>query len=485
MNIFKRPMLYAAIVSIMASVMWLYSINPIAVFLISAAIFLFLIFKFRDYKYITVLLAVLLFALSLYSEIDKIKQLDSLNQKEICGEFLIISEPNAYEKNNQIILKSIDCDDIPKNTKILVPYADVNDFDIGDKIYAELKLKQINSKSRFYNYGNGIYVNAGINDYHNLNGNDKFYSFFAEIRNYVKNILVTKFDGDSSGLMLAITTGDKTYLSDDFLLNVKETGISHIIVVSGMHLSIIISSVFLFLDKFFYNKYIRAFLSITLVLLISGICGNTMSVARASAMFLIGSLAPIFNRDKDMLSSLLTSVVLILIITPFAVVNISFLLSVLATVAVVWLLPFYSMVFIKKFNIKSTGIKIVLEMILTSMLAMVLTFPTSISLFGYASIVAPLTNVLVTYFITFSLVLNCVGILLSVVPFISYLADILLCVSNICCKIVVFVVNLIAELSITIAIMPKMFVWFSIGLIFIIIAYMYYYQYKNDKKGSE
>ncbi len=486
MNIFKRPMLYAVVVCSLTAALWLYSINPILVFLLSAALFIFLIFKFNKYKYITVLLAVLLFGTSLYTETDKIKEVNLLDGKEVSGEFVVTSEPVIYEKYNQIILKTEKSDDIPQNVKLLVYSDNTREYKAGDKFYAFLKISAIDNDSdnRFYNYGYGIYATASIEYYRDLNQKDVFYSFFGNVRSYVKNTISNNFDVDSAGLMLAITTGDKSLLSDSFLMKVKETGISHVIVVSGMHLSIIISAAFLLFDRMFYNKYLKAILSVAFVLLISGICGNTISVMRAGAMFLIGAFAPIFNRDKDMLSSLLTAVVLLLIMSPFAIVNVSFLLSVLATLAIIWVLPFYSNVLVAKFHINSKIIITLIEMILASVFALIFTLPVIISTFGYTSVVAPITNLSVTYFVTFGLIFSCLGLILSPIPIVGYVGKILMTASDFCCKTVVFLVNKISSLPITIAIMPRWFVWIAIGFVLIIIALMYHYQYEFKKKGK-
>ena len=69
-------------------------------------------------------------------------------------------------------------------------------------------------------------------------------------------------------MLSALTIGDKSLISDDFSHNVKTTGISHVVVVSGMHLSIIMSAIFFIVDKLFYNKYLKCGLSILFIILI-------------------------------------------------------------------------------------------------------------------------------------------------------------------------------------------------------------------------
>lgn len=484
MNIFKRPMFYAAIVCTVASVMSINFINPSIVLCISIVALLFIVFRFKKYRYITVILAIILFVVSLNYENAKIKTVNSYDGQKITGEFLIDTEPVSFDDYNQVTFKTVNSKELPKGVKLLVFDSKKHNNKIGDIVTADLIIKSIDADSefRFYDYGNGIYATANIKQQSNTQKQDKLYKFFGKIRTYVKNTISKNFGGDSAGLLLAVTTGDKSLLSDDFSLSVKATGISHIIVVSGMHLSIVLMAVFFIIDRLFYNKYIRTILSVFIVVIIAGVCGSTMSIMRAGTMFLISAFAPMFNRERDILSSLLTAVVLVLIITPFAVVNISFLLSVLATLAIVWVLPFYSDLLVKNYKIKSKIIVTILNMALASIFAMVFTLPVTIKTFGYASVVAPIVNIIVTYPITLILVLSCLGLVLYPIPFVEYIGYGFLYLANLCCEAVVFIVNKIANLPITVAILPQSAFWLSIAIIFIIVAYMYFYNYKSKKK---
>ena len=304
----------------------------------------------------------------------------------------------------------------------------------------------------------------------------------GSIRAYVKNTIYSHFKGNTAGLLLALTTGDKSLLSDSFLLNVKTTGISHIIVVSGMHLSIIMSAVFWCLDGLFYNKYVRSLLSTAFVILIFAVCGFTMSITRAGAMFIIAGLAPVFNRDNDSLSSLLTAVTAVLIGAPFAIVNISFQLSVLSTLAIIWVVPFYYRVIVERFNISSKILKAVTSVLLCSIFAIIFTLPVTIKSFGFVSLVSPLTNLLITYPVTIALVANIVALLLFVLPIIKFLSYPLFLIADLCTKFIIVTVNTISKLPITVAVLPKSAFWWSIMLIVAVIGYMYFYQYKKRKR---
>ncbi len=483
MDILKRPMLLAAVVCSVVAAISLFELTVAFVILaLSIIVMLFAIIG-KHYKYIVVLFTVILFTVSLIFQFVRIDMVDIHHGEMIRGRFLVTEEPSDYGEYNTVTLKTDECDAVSKGVKILAFDYKKTKFKMGDIINANLKLSSIekNNKYRISDYGSGIYATANSQKLEATGEYNFLYKAAGEIRNYVKKTVSTRFSGDTAGLLLALTTGEKSLLSDKFLDNVKTTGISHVIVVSGMHLSIIMAAVFWCLDRLFYNKYIRALLSVFMVVLISAVCGFTMSIIRAGAMFVIAGLAPVFNRENDSLNSLLTAVTVVLIGAPFAVVNVSFQLSVLSTLALVWIVPFYYKIIIEKFNISSKIIKSILAAVLCSVFAIIFTLPVTIRVFGYVSVVAPITNIIISYPIMIALIFNVTALLIFAVPIIKVISYPLFGVAGLCSKFIIIVVNKIAKLPITVAVLPKSAFWLSIVLIAAVIGYLYYYKYKKKR----
>ncbi len=486
MNILKRPMLIAALVCCVAASVSLYDIS-IAVKIVAVAVLsLIILIFFGKLKYIIVAVTVIIFAVNLFVQFNKIEQIKTFDAQKVSGRFLVTDEPLEYENFNIFTLKTTDGKTLPKDTKYLVFDYKKTQLYCGDIIDATVKITAIEDgdEFRFYDYGNGIYATASVVSFEKTNLYNRFYKFAGDIRSYVKNAINQRFSGDTAGLLLALTTGDKSLISKEFSLNVNSTGISHVIVVSGMHLSIIMMAAFLLVDRLFYNKYMCSLLSIGAIVVIGAVCGFTMSVIRAGVMFIIGGLAPLFNRDNDALSSLLTAVTVVLAAAPFAIVNISFQLSVLSTLALIWLVPFYSR-FITKFYKDIKILRIVTDIGLCSVFAIIFTLPVTIKTFGYVSVVAPITNLLINYPVTVALVFNIGALVLSAIPFMKILSNVLFWVAGLASQFTVFIVNKIAELPITTAILPQRVLWFSIALIAAVIAFVYVYEYKLKKKRSD
>lgn len=483
MNILKRPMFFAALVCCVAAAISLFVKTMAYIIIAVALIILAVIIVRKNYKYITVAVAVVLFFINLIFQFAQIENISKYDNKQVNGRFLVVSEPEPYENFNTVTLQVESSSDLPKGTKYLVFDYKQSKLKMGDIIDAALKLSVVDryDEYRLSDYSNGIYATATAQELEKTGDYNNFYRIAGSIRTYVKETVSSHFDGNTAGLLVALTTGDRTLLSDEFLANVKTTGISHVIVVSGMHLSIIMMAIFWCLDRLFYNKYIRSLLSVAAVVLISAVCGFTMSIIRAGVMFIIAGLAPVFNRDNDSLSSLLTAVTAVLIGAPFAIFNISFQLSVLSTLAIIWVVPFYYRAITQRFNISSKIIKTLISIVLCSIFAMVFTLPITIKIFGYVSVVAPITNLLVTYPITMALVFNISALCLSVVPIIKFLSYPLFWIAGLCSRFIVFAVNALAELPITVAVLPKSAFWWSLLLIAIVIGYMYFYEFKKKR----
>ncbi len=478
MDILKRPMFFAAIGCCLASAISIFVMTISYLFIaITIAFLIFIAVYYKKYKYITVVLAIVLFTVSLIVEFTKINNLNEHNGEKITGSFLVTEETVDHGLFNSVTLKEVSCDSIPNNIKILIFDYEKTELKTGEIVNATLKLSVVDeySKYRISDYGNGIYATASLSEIEKSGDYNPFYKTAGNIRSYVINTVTSRFNDDTAGLLVALTTGDKTLLSDKFLGNIKTTGISHVVVVSGMHLAIIMMAIFWCMDRLFYNKYIRCVLSIISVFIISAVCGFTMSILRAGVMFVIAGLAPVFNRDNDSLNSLLTAVTIVLIGAPFAILNVSFQLSVLSTLAIIWVVPFYSRLIKERFSIKSKIIKVLVDTFLCSISAIIFTLPVTIKIFGYISIVSPLTNFIISYPVMIALIFNIAALIVSAIPLLKIFCEILFFVAGLSSRFIVYSVNTIAKLPITVAVLPKSAFWWSVLLIAGVIGYMYYH----------
>ena len=145
----------------------------------------------------------------------------------------------------------------------------------------------------------------------------------------------TCLPGQAAGIMSAMAVGEKAMLDADVRTLFQRAGISHILAISGMHISMIGMGVYTLLRKF-RHPYVRCALITTGMLMIYGsMIGMGVSASRAIGMFLLYLLSQCLGRGYDTCSALAVLSTLLLVENPFLLDDVSFQFSFLAVFAVV------------------------------------------------------------------------------------------------------------------------------------------------------
>ncbi len=427
-------------------------------------------------KLIIVILGIFAISLSALNTYSKIDKLNSLVGESIKTEFIALSDTKNYESFVSVEAIAVGDSYIPKNTKLsILSFDETNVIKTGDRFIAAVKLSGYNDhKLKEYYYGNGIYASCVLDELVSFKGTVSFLRLIGNVRSFVSTTINKAFSDERAGFLIALTIGDKDYMSADFNNTFKEIGVSHIVVVSGLHLSIILGSLFMLLDRFFYNKYIRCVISAFAVLLIAAICGFTLSIFRAGFMFLISALAPLFKREADSLSSLGLAVVIILFISPFAALSVSFQLSVLATLAIISVSGFYADMVIQKFKITNRLLAEITKCLCISIFAMLFTLPVLVKTFGFVSVITPVSNLLITFPATYSLISTILGLILYYIFPFDFVLKAVFIPAGVFSKLIIIITEFLARLPITTVVTSNFTFCFSIILIIVSIAYMIY-----------
>lgn len=151
-------------------------------------------------------------------------------------------------------------------------------------------------------------------------------------------MLDTAVPKDASGFLRALITGDRSGLSAGVRGDLSAAGVSHVIAISGMHVSILIA----FLCMLGNRRVFNLILCIPVLFLFVLMTGGSPSVIRAAVMQLILMLAPLFRREEDVPTSMSAAAFLLLLFDPGLILNVSFLMS-FGAVAGIYLLsgPMY------------------------------------------------------------------------------------------------------------------------------------------------
>ena len=144
---------------------------------------------------------------------------------------------------------------------------------------------------------------------------------------------------DTGGVLAAMTVGDRSGLSAQLRSAYRGAGLSHVLVVSGMHVSILCGDV---LGRLLPNRKkrlrgytgrrVRALFSAVMALLLVGVTGFTPSVLRAAGAVWLSALGVWVYGPPDALTSLGVAGVLMTAGNSYAVCDVGFQLSFAAVV---------------------------------------------------------------------------------------------------------------------------------------------------------
>lgn len=244
-------------------------------------------------------------------------------------------------KTKEITVTDTEITDIPKSIKLRLSASESWECDVYEDVELQVKFKESN-KSRFskHNIACGFYIDATPDeDSVKALGSETrpWYSFVYSIRENVYHKLLSVLDKDSSSLLMALLLGDKSSMDRAIQEGFREAGLSHLIVVSGLHLSIISGFIFKVFSCFIKDKKIPAGITIAMILIYAVITGFAYSVIRSAVMNIIWLGSYFVHRKPSSINSLGLAGLIITGVNPLSISNLSFILSFLATLGIITL----------------------------------------------------------------------------------------------------------------------------------------------------
>ena len=159
---------------------------------------------------------------------------------------------------------------------------------------------------------------------------------FADELNLALDAILDKAIGkESSGLSRAILLGNKDALSAAEDRDIRYVGVSHLLALSGMHLTILIGNIGLLLSYLGVPKRPRLLILAVLTSMYVVLTGMQMSMIRSAIMLFMAYLGFFIGRNREMLTSLFFSVALMCMVCPEAVFDIGLQLSFLSMLGMV------------------------------------------------------------------------------------------------------------------------------------------------------
>lgn len=230
------------------------------------------------------------------------------------------------------------------------------------------------------------------------------YGRLLHLRETIGNHIALLFPnapGEAKGMIL----GDVSDIDDEMMLAFRDTGIAHLLSVSGLHVSMLAVAFSLLFRR---NAWVRFAAVAVFCALYAAITAFSPPVVRSGIMLLVGLLAFPLRRRLDAVSALAASFVLILLYNPYALWNAGFQLSYVAVLSMILLASMFQKP-LARLGSSASGL-------LGASTAVVIgTLPTSCYFFGQAQFLSLVTNLFVIPISGVFLIPAVLGVLLSFV----------------------------------------------------------------------
>lgn len=208
-----------------------------------------------------------------------------------------------------------------------------------------------------------------------------FWQWIYRIKAQVLFILQQSISSkDELGIAEALLIGYKEDLDKDLVQAYSNTGVVHIIAISGLHLGIIYMLLLLLFNRIPVvkkSKWVKAIGILVGLWLFTLITGASASVLRSAVMFSFMVMGEQAGKKSSMYNSLAVSAVVLLVYNPYLLWDVGFQLSYLAVVGIVaFQKPIYNW-----WYIQNKWVDKVWRLTAVSLAAQLLTFPVCIYYF--------------------------------------------------------------------------------------------------------
>lgn len=306
---------------------------------------------------------------------------------------------SKYDKNANIVSGTITSYQIKDGyTKIqitgteplIINYSEEKEFKLGQKIKAqgEFKIPKENTTWNLFNYRKYL---LSLNIKYIFNADkitilNKKISLPYQIKNKIISYINTF---KSSSHLHAFILGNDDYLDETTKNSYQKNGITHLLAISGMNITLISAIILKIVNFFIKNKtisYLIVFLSLVFFLFLTGL---VPSILRAICLFIILTINKQLNLKIKTIYLLILLFSFFLFVNPYYLYNLGFLLS--------FIISFYLIIFSKLISTSQSFLK---ELFTINIIAFLASTPLLIKNFFEINILSPVINCLFTPFVS-------------------------------------------------------------------------------------
>lgn len=375
--------------------------NQTVAVVLTATVFFCLLLLFKKTRKnklaLTILLSVAIFSTSFILTQSKYVKLANENMhKEVKG--VVYQTPTNSDYANTYIIKIYG-----EDYKIRYISEYDREFKQGDIVSGKITLQENKENIDYFEsaLASKIYFNCFEDDENKLdltNNKSMIYYYSGMVKEWFVNVVTQYLPCESGAIANAMAIGDKTGLAYETVTTFNYSGISHLLVVSGLHLSLWSLGIIKILQK---KEKIRKYVVLIGLMCLIGysvLTGLSVSVVRAGLMVGFVLIGKLFRRDADSLNSIGCAVTFIVLTNPFSPYSASLWLTVLSTMGILvfnepiknWILSF------KAFRLSKDNsfVNFIVTSIAISLATAIFTMPVFIICFKMMPIVSIFANLL-------------------------------------------------------------------------------------------
>ncbi len=170
--------------------------------------------------------------------------------------------------------------------------------------------------------------------------------FVEDLRRQIRRYLDQSFSSDNGALIKALVVGDMGRLSKEMRNAFTAAGVNHVLSISGLHVAMLGLVVFVLIRYgLSFSGYlllrwnllkVATFGSFLAVVFYTALAGAMVPTVRSAIMIGVYELAVLLDREEEVFTSLTLAALLIALVWPGVIADISFQLSFLAVLFIVW-----------------------------------------------------------------------------------------------------------------------------------------------------
>lgn len=303
-----------------------------------------------------------------------------------------------------------------KSLKILAILPEYQNASLWDTVILKGELLPLEKSTLKGGYDEKLYLST--RGYHykiyveeqNITGQKRtpVLSFIYDLKQSIQKVYDTVLPPEKSGVLKAMVTGDKYDIDTITKELYAQAGITHILAISGLHISIISMYIFYIFEILFkWNKRRCSVIVLFCLLFYLVFAGFSPSAVRAVTMISIVLIGNIFYYESDYINNIAIAAIFILLLQPLYLWDIGFQLSFILVIGIILSLDILKNCNLPKYIKNTLGI---------SLMTSTVSFPIAAYHFHFISIIGILVNIIV---LPLTGILLCIGMIVGILGLFS------------------------------------------------------------------